>query len=78
MTFLILYKTLKKNLSDALHENIQMALIDTMLEQTFSSIDILATHHSLEYVHTENLDLLEIDDKFIYFDTKGSIEYRMQ
>ncbi len=67
-----------ETLSDALHKNIQIALIDSIFEQTFSSIDILATHHSLEYVHTENLDLIDIDHESIYFETDGVIEYRMQ
>jgi hypothetical protein len=67
-----------ETLSNALSKNIQRALIDSILEQTFSKVDILATHHSLEYVHTENLDLIDIDHEFIYFETDGVIEYRMQ
>ncbi len=68
----------EETLSNALYKKVEIALIDTIIEQTFSSIDRLATHHSLEYVHTENLDLLDIDHKFIYFEAVGTIEYRMQ
>jgi hypothetical protein len=68
----------KEILSEALRENIETALIDSILEQTFDSIDILATHHSLDYVSTENLNLLDIDHKFIYFEAIGTIDYEMQ
>lgn len=68
----------KGMLEDALYKKAEIALIDSIIEQTFSSVDILATHHSLEYVHTETLDLLNIDHQFIYFEAIGNIDYRMQ
>jgi len=68
----------KETVSDALRENIEIALINSIIEQTFSHIDILATHHSLENVYTETLKLLKINHKFIYFEVDGIVEYRMQ
>jgi hypothetical protein len=65
-------------LEDALYEKVQIALIDSILEETFSEIDILATHHSLDYVHTETLNLLSIDHQFIFFEAVGELTYKMQ
>lgn len=68
----------KESLEEALFEKAISALVDSIIEETFSSIDILATHHELEYVHTETLDLKYIDDKFIYFEAIGELNYIMQ
>ena len=68
----------KENLSEALYENVDTALFDAVIEETFSEIDILATHHYLQNVHIEELDVLDIDHEFIYFEATGSIWYEMQ
>lgn len=65
-------------LKDALHHKMEIALINLIVEQTFSSVDRLASHHSLENVHTEILDLLSINFQFIYFEASGTLNYRMQ
>ena len=68
----------KENLSEALHENVDTALFDVVFEETFSEIDILATHHTLEYIYIESLDIISIDHDFVYFEATGSIDYKMQ
>jgi hypothetical protein len=68
----------KESLSEALYEHVDQALFDAVLEETFSEIDILATHHHLQNVHIEPLDILDIDHEFIYFEASGSIWYEMQ
>jgi hypothetical protein len=68
----------KESLSEALYEHVDQALFDAVLEETFSEIDILATHHHLQNVHIEPLDVLDIDHEFIYFKASGSIWYEMQ
>lgn len=68
----------KEILSEALYENVDTALFDAVLEETFSEIDILATHHHIKNVHIEPLDVLDIDHEFIYFEASGSIWCEMQ
>jgi hypothetical protein len=68
----------RETLADTLYEKVQIALIDSILEETFSEIDILATHHSLDSVHTETLNLLSIDHQFIFFEAVGELTYKMQ
>lgn len=68
----------KENLSEALYENVDTALFDTVIEETFSEIDILATHHSLEEVHIETLEISKIDHKYVYVEVEGSISYELQ
>jgi len=68
----------KETLAEALFEKAISALVDSIIEETFSSIDCLATSHELEYVHTETLGLQYIDHKFIYFEAIGELNYIMQ
>lgn len=73
--FIIETKTV---VADALHEQVEIALINSIIEETFSAVDILATHHSLEDVHADTLNLLEINHQFIYFEAYGTIDYELQ
>lgn len=68
----------KENLSEALYKNVDTALFDTVIEETFSEIDILATHHSLEDVHIETLEISKIDHKYVHIEVEGSISYELQ
>lgn len=68
----------KENLSEAVHENVELALFGAVIEETFSEIDILATHHRIENVDIDELGVLEIDHEFIYFGAAGLITCEMQ
>ena len=68
----------RENVSESLQEGIELELFNTVIEETFSEIDILATHHSLQNVYTETLEVLHIDNEFVYFEVDGELTYELQ
>ena len=68
----------RNSLVSALWEYIDSSLIDTALSETITSIDKLATHHSIEEIYTDKVYISEIDTNFVYFMAEGSIGCELQ
>jgi len=63
---------------DSLWEQIDSAVIDETLRETILAIDELATHHYIDEVYTDKVEIYEINHEFIMFRVNGSIGCELQ
>ncbi len=68
----------RRALVNALAEHIDSSVVDEALSETILSIDQLATHHSVDSIYTENVQIKQIDAHFIHFVAEGTIECELQ
>lgn len=68
----------RETLLSALWEQLDDATIDAALSETILSIDKLATHHSIEEVYTDKIQIVGIDSYFVWFEARGSISCELQ
>jgi len=67
-----------KALVSALWERLDESAIDAALRETILSIDELATHHTIEEVYTDNIQIVGIDSYFVRFEARGTIFCELQ
>ena len=77
-SFLATIRDCRKMLIDSLWEHIDTAVIDETLRQTIVDIDELATHHFIDEVYTDRVEIYEINYESIKFRGYGSIGCELQ
>lgn len=76
--FLATISDCRKLIIDSLWEQIGSAVIDETLRETIQAIDELATHHFIDEVYTETIEIYEINHEFIMLHANGSIDCELQ
>jgi predicted pPIWI-associating nuclease len=76
--FLTTIRDCQKMIIDSLWEHIDSAVIDEALRETIISIDELATHHFIDEVYTDKVEIYEINHESIEFRVYGSIGCELQ
>ena len=68
----------RQSLISALWEQIDRATIEAALRETILDIDELASHHYIEEIYTNQINITNISSQFIEFDTEGSVACELQ
>lgn len=76
--FLLTVNDCRRRVIDSLWEHIDSAVIDETLRETIIAIDELATHHSIDEVYTDKVEIYSIDHESIMFHVNGSIGCELQ
>ena len=76
--FLTTIRDCRKMIIDSLWEHIDSAVIDEALRETIIAIDELATHHVIDEVYTDKVEIYEINHEFIKFRAYGTIGCELQ
>lgn len=71
--FLISISECREAIVGCLWEHIDSAVIDQTLSETIIGIDELASHHSIEEVYTDKIEIFEINHEVIKYRAYGSI-----
>ncbi len=78
LDFLLLIEECKKVIISNLEQQIQSATIDEVLQETILEIDELCSHHFIDEVYTNDIEICKVDDKNIIFKVSGTIGSEMQ
>ena len=76
-----LFTTIEDNhkaLVSALWDRLDESTIDAALRETILAIDELATHHTIEEVYTDKIQIVDIDSYFVRFEARGTISCELQ
>lgn len=76
--FLVTISDCRRLIIDSLWEQIDSAIIDEALRETIQAIDELASHHFIDEVYTDKVEIYEINHEFIRFRVNGSIGCELQ
>jgi hypothetical protein len=76
--FLATIRDCRKMIIDSLWEHIDLAVIDETLSETILAIDELVSHHFIDEVYTDNVEIYEINHECIKFRVYGSIGCELQ
>lgn len=76
--FLTTIRDCRKMIIDSLWEHIDSAVIDEALRETIIAIDELATHHFIDEVYTDKVEIYEINHESIKFRAYGTIGCELQ
>ncbi len=76
--FLATISDCRRLIIDSLWEKIDSAVIDEALRETILAIDELATHHFIDEVYADKIEIFEINHEFIMFRVNGSIGCELQ
>lgn len=76
--FLATIRDCRKMIIDSLWEHIDSAVIDEALRETIIAIDELASHHYIDEVYTDKVEIYEINHESIKFRVHGSIGCELQ
>lgn len=76
--FLTTIRDCRKMIIDSLWEHIDSAVIDEALRETIIAIDELASHHFIDEVYTDKVEIYEINHESIKFRVYGSIGCELQ
>lgn len=76
--FLTTIRDCRKMIIDSLWEHIDSAVIDEALRETIVAIDELASHHFIDEVYTDKVEIYEINHESIKFRVYGSIGCELQ
>jgi len=68
----------RKEITDSLWELIDSTVIDEVLRETILEIDELATHHFIEEIYNDKIELYEINHEAIKFRAEGTIACELQ
>src|SRR5581483_3789166 len=68
----------RRALVDKLWQHVDSSVFTATLSETIQAIDELATHHSIDEVHTDKVTVVGIDSDCIYFRAVGSIACELQ
>jgi len=67
-----------KALVTALWEHLDETTIDAALRETLLAIDELATHHTIEEIYTDKIEIVGIDSYFVRFEAHGTVSCELQ
>ena len=76
--FINLINECRKTIITNLWEHIDSAVVDETLKETIQEIDELASHHYLDEVYTDKVEIYAIDHESIMFRATGSISCELQ
>jgi hypothetical protein len=76
--FLTTIRDCRKMIIDSLWSHIDSAVIDETLRETIMAIDELATHHFIDEVYMDKVEIYEINHEHIKFRAHGSIGCELQ
>ncbi|RAW88724.1 hypothetical protein [Photorhabdus laumondii] len=76
--FLVTINACRKLIIDSLWEQIDSAVIDETLKETIQALDELASHHFIDEVYTDKVEIYQIDHEYIMFRVEGSIGCELQ
>lgn len=79
--FLKLFLTIKEcreTLILKLESSVDSTLIDHVLIEVINEIDNLSTHHWIEHINSNQINISEIDNKNIILITNGTIDVKLQ
>lgn len=76
--FLVLIDECREMIISNLWEQIQSTTIDEILRETILEIDALCSHHFIDEVYTDNINIHEINNKNVIFYASGIIGSEMQ
>jgi Predicted pPIWI-associating nuclease len=68
----------RRQILDSLWEQIDVTVVDASLRETMLSIDEIASHHSIEEVYTDRVEITHITHDEIVFKATGSITAELQ
>jgi hypothetical protein len=68
----------RAELLDKLGEKIDSAVVDRSLSETIIEVDELATHHTIEEVHTDDVDVVQITSERIVMLANGTLSVELQ
>jgi hypothetical protein len=77
-SFLVLINDCRKLIIERLWKQIDSAVIYETLKETISALDELASHHFIDEVYTDNVEIYAIDHESIMFRAIGSIGCELQ
>lgn len=76
--FFVTINECRKLIIDALWEQLDSAAIDETLRETIQALDELASHHFIDEVYTDKVEISKITHEFILFRANGSIDCELQ
>jgi len=76
--FFVTINKCRRLIIDSLCEQINSAAINETLRETIRALDELASHHSIDEVYTDKVEIYEINHKFIMFRVDGVIGCELQ
>ncbi len=76
--FLTTISDCRRLIIDSLWEQVDSAVIDEILRETILALDELASHHFIDEVYTDKVEIYQIDHEFIMFRAEGSIGCELQ
>lgn len=68
----------RSRLGEALRQHLHNSVFSAAISETIVSVDILATHHTVEYVWVDEVDVVGISSRRIDFRVFGNIEVLLQ
>jgi hypothetical protein len=68
----------RREIIESLWDHIDREVIEQTLRETISSVDEIATHHSVDEVYTDKIDIIAIDQGRIYFQVTGYLACEFQ
>lgn len=74
----ITIRNCRRQVLDALWEQIDDTIVDEALKETLLAVDEIATHHSIEEVYTDRVEITGITHDKIIFKATGSIRVQLQ
>ena len=78
LELLELIEELRREIASTLQERVDEASVEAAISETLLEIDELASHHSVESIDVEEIEVVKIDDAFVYFKTIGTIHVELQ
>ena len=76
--FLVTIRECRRLIISSLWEQIDSTVIDQTLLETIQAIDELASHHFIDEIYTDKIEISEINHEFITFHVNGSIGCELQ
>lgn len=77
-TLLLVAASARKKLIEAIQERIEEEVVHAVLRETVMAVDEIASHHSIEGVALDNVEVLRIGADEIEFIAFGSLEVELQ
>lgn len=72
------FKNCRDELENKIIDRVNDDIINHTLENLIDNLDVLATHHCVDYVSTDSIKIIKIDDTLIQFKVSGVIEVVLQ
>jgi hypothetical protein len=71
-------RNFRRRLIGAIEEHLQDEAMDALLRETIASVDLPASHHSIEEVYVDAMHVVDIDAEIIRYEASGKVYVELQ